>query len=460
VNDEAPSRRVPARVAHVVFFDQVDYSLLPLEEQAQSAEQMRAFVTESAPYIEADKAGQVIPIDSGDGMALVFLEDPQVAAECALAVGEFSRSRPGAPLRIGLNSGPITLREDVAGKRNVSGAGIDMAQRAMSVANPHEIMVTRSMADTLTSFEAWRPLLTEAGSFSVKHGQKLLLYRLGPEGERPKSTTASPAVQSSVGQAIGQIVNESLAMFTTIGRAGSPPAVPMLEQFLSEAKAPEGDVSPVWMDVPLALLVAVLIECIPMHGFAFIPAALSIWPVIQWRRRQRSRQIERLSPQMQAAWERWDSVRRLVHIQKNHALAKHVPAPVLVALETAAREWHEIRGDLRSVAVSDPLFTKEIQDEVDAVMMSAAAVAAPVVRRDDQSRRLLWSMEADTALMGKICQRIDREAAKLRQWAADASAAAGAPEETLRDRLALSRQERAAAEAELRADIGSDAFRH
>jgi hypothetical protein len=186
---------------------------------------------------------------------------------------------------------------------------------------------------------------------------------------------------------------------------------------------------------------------------AFVPAGLAIAGVLLCRRWMRVQQISQQPLPVQAAWERWDRVRRLVRLHKNQELHKHVPAPVLSALELTARAWHEARDDLRSMAIHDATFAMEIQDEVDAVMMSAVAMAAPVVTRDDQGTRHRRQIEADTKLMSQVCQRIGRETARLERWGADAAALGGVPESNLRQRLELSQKERAVAEAELTGDL-------
>lgn len=442
-------RRVTAQIVNVVFFDQVGYSLLSLEEQAESTEQLRKFILENPAYLEADAEQQVIPIDSGDGMAVVFLNDPQIAAEFALALRDFSGLRSKTPLRIGLNSGPVSLREDLAGKRNVSGAGIDVAQRVMSVAKPNEIMVSRGMAETLMSFDAWRPYLSEAGSYPVKHEQKLFLYRLGPDAGSAGGSEETASPRTTVGSALAKAIKEEIAPhldFLRNLRAKVP--TPMLEQFLRQAKPPGGRVWPTWVDIPLAILAGAMIMSLPLRGFAIFPAAIAVWGVLRICKSHRDRQIAKQTPQTRTAWERWQRIRRVVSIEKNNQLHSHVPTPVLQSLEKAARSWHAVTEDLRSHAISDPVFAGEAQAEVDAIMMTAVAAAVPVVRRDEHGRSRVKQMESDTALMDQICQQIAKESARLDECTGGALLREGS-DQKLFERLAKSRRERAAAEAEL-----------
>src|SRR5579859_1033313 len=181
---------------------------------------------------------------------------------------------------------------------------------------------------------------------------------------------------------------------------------PMLEEFLRQAHAPDGGVSPVWLDWPLAIVVFVLALMVPVEFIDIILAFAAAAAVLAYRRSSRRKQLALQTPVYQAAYERWDRARRLVSQFKSGQLHSHVPIPVLVALERAARSWHDAREELRSLALADATFVGEIQAEVDAIMMVATAAACPVIRRDDQGSKAMRKMEEDTHLMGMICRRI------------------------------------------------------
>src|SRR5580700_4570917 len=60
-----------SEVAHVLFMDLVGYSRLCIEEQRQAANELRAVVRACPEFGRAERAGHLLRVDTGDGMALV-----------------------------------------------------------------------------------------------------------------------------------------------------------------------------------------------------------------------------------------------------------------------------------------------------------------------------------------------------------------------------------------------------
>lgn len=185
-----PDERIAVKTVHVVYTDRTGYSLLPLERQAQLAEELRAFVASIPEYQRAVEAKEVVPLDTGDGFALVFLNDPQAAANVALLLNDYSSTQRESPLRIGVHTGPVTLRTDLSGRANASGPGIDLAARVMSCAEPGSVLLSRAMAEQLEAFEAYRMMLRDEGLREVKHSVQLHVYALG--GGRAVSRSPLP----------------------------------------------------------------------------------------------------------------------------------------------------------------------------------------------------------------------------------------------------------------------------
>lgn len=57
--------------------------------------------------------------------------------------------RTNLPVRIGLNSGPVYRRVDINTNMNVSGGGINIAQRFMDCGDAGHILLSKSAADLL-----------------------------------------------------------------------------------------------------------------------------------------------------------------------------------------------------------------------------------------------------------------------------------------------------------------------
>ena len=225
--------------------------------------------------------------------------------------------------------------------------------------------------------------------------------------------------------------------------------LPMLEAFLSEAKPPSGKVLPEWLDWPLAIVAFIGIASIKDGGItAFLSFAVA-GSIIYGFKAIRHKQLESQSAAFQVSYERWKRVTRLQKVLHDKLIYKKVPAEVLASLERAARTWHDVRESLSSVAITDPEFALEGRNMVDASMMNAASSAIPVVLRDDQHRKDLERLEADTELMARVCQRIDQEEARMRLLVVDSFATGRQSHDALITQLERARAERAQAEAEL-----------
>ena len=52
---------------------------------------------------------------TGDGMSLVFFDDPQAPLECATQIASALKSHPDIRLRMGIHSGPVNEVSDLNG---------------------------------------------------------------------------------------------------------------------------------------------------------------------------------------------------------------------------------------------------------------------------------------------------------------------------------------------------------
>jgi class 3 adenylate cyclase len=163
-------------IAHVFFMDLVGYSRLSIEEQRQAANGLRAAVRACAEFGKAERAGNLLRLDTGDGMALVFFRDLIAPLRCAIELTGAISSRTDLPLRIGLHSGPVSRVQDINGGENVAGPGINMAQRVMDCGDAGHILLSSAYADLVSEFGEWRPHLADLGEAQVKHGVRLHLY--------------------------------------------------------------------------------------------------------------------------------------------------------------------------------------------------------------------------------------------------------------------------------------------
>src|SRR5918911_1453641 len=81
-------------IAHVLFMDIVGYSKLLIDEQSEALEELNHLVRNTEAAREAEAAGQLIILLTGDGMALVFTGSVEDPVECALQVSQTLRAQP------------------------------------------------------------------------------------------------------------------------------------------------------------------------------------------------------------------------------------------------------------------------------------------------------------------------------------------------------------------------------
>jgi TolB-like protein/class 3 adenylate cyclase/Tfp pilus assembly protein PilF len=174
-----PDRKKKLRleIAHVLFIDIVGYSKLSTDEQHALIERLNEAVQSTAEFRKADAARRLLKIPAGDGMALVFYDSPEAPVECAMEVTR-ALAGAGVPLRMGINSGPVSGVIDVNGRANVAGEGINLAQRVMDCGDAGHILLSKRVADDLAQFKHWRPHLHDLGECEVKHGKRIGLVNL------------------------------------------------------------------------------------------------------------------------------------------------------------------------------------------------------------------------------------------------------------------------------------------
>ncbi len=170
--------QIRLEVAHILFIDIVGYSKLSINEQRGVVDELNEIVRISKQFQEAEAAGRLIKIPTGDGMALVFYTSPEAPAQCAVEVSRILKEHPRLQLRMGVHSGPVSGVIDVNGHANLAGAGLNTAQRVMACGDAGHILVSKHVAEDLEEYEHWRPLLHDLGVCEMKHGMRVSVVNL------------------------------------------------------------------------------------------------------------------------------------------------------------------------------------------------------------------------------------------------------------------------------------------
>src|SRR5262249_16079408 len=146
-------------IAHVLFNDVVEYSKLVTDEKSEAVEEFNQIGRNTEAAREAETAGQLIILPTGDGMALAFTGSVEGPAECALEISQALHAQPSVPVRMGIHSGPVQYIRDANARENISGVGINIAHRVMDCGDAGHILVSKRFAGDLSQHRRWQRYL-------------------------------------------------------------------------------------------------------------------------------------------------------------------------------------------------------------------------------------------------------------------------------------------------------------
>ena len=170
------SQAPQVEIAHVLFIDIVQFSMLPMDEQRVRLRELQKAVRSTTEFARAKSCHRLIPLPTGDGMALVFFGDSESPLRCAVELSRALRATPEVKLRMGIHTGPIYRVPDINAARNVAGGGINLAQRVMDCGDAGHILLSKAIADVLMQLGHWSSPLHDLGEVEVKHGVRVHLF--------------------------------------------------------------------------------------------------------------------------------------------------------------------------------------------------------------------------------------------------------------------------------------------
>src|ERR1700720_2232116 len=171
-------KEIELEIAHVLFIDIVGYSKLSINDQHAAVEELNQAVRASEQFQRAEAADRLLKIATGDGMALVFYTSPEAPAQCAVEISRALKEHPRLQLRMGIHSGPVSGVVDVNNRPNLTGAGINVAQRVMDCGDGGHILLSKHVAEDLQHYVEWQPYLHDVGQCEVKHGEMISIVNL------------------------------------------------------------------------------------------------------------------------------------------------------------------------------------------------------------------------------------------------------------------------------------------
>ncbi|MES2241545.1 MAG: protein kinase [Pseudomonadota bacterium] len=145
----------------VMFLNLVASSKHPVDQQMALRERFNELILKALKGVAESSR---IVMDTGDGVAVCFLGDPEEALQSALLLRGLLLQKYGQMLavRIGLHLGPVRMVHDAHQRISVVGDGINVAQRIMDFAQPNQIVVSRAYHDVIS-----RIMDNAAGMFSA-----------------------------------------------------------------------------------------------------------------------------------------------------------------------------------------------------------------------------------------------------------------------------------------------------
>src|SRR5438128_10221972 len=173
---------VKLEIGHVLFIDIVGYSKLLITEQREQLQTLKEVGRATEQFRSAEAEGKLVRLPTGDGMALVFRNSPEAPVQCALELSTGLKAHPELKVRMGIHSGPVNEVADVNERANITGAGINIAQRIMDCGDAGHILLSKHVADDLEQYPQWRSHLHDLGECEVKHGVRIGLVNLSGDG--------------------------------------------------------------------------------------------------------------------------------------------------------------------------------------------------------------------------------------------------------------------------------------
>lgn len=193
---------VETHLVKYVFLDVVAFThKRSVEAQSDIVAALNQIVRGCLARAEVPDTG-VIFLPTGDGMAIAVLQDTfpydghlLLALDMLKSVAEHSAQAPDDmrrfSVRAGISQNVDNLVIDINGRKNVAGAGINVAQRVMNVADGDQIIASQAVYDTLVNRErymrSFRPFIAK-----IKHGEQLTVYQFVQNGF-PGVSTDTPS---------------------------------------------------------------------------------------------------------------------------------------------------------------------------------------------------------------------------------------------------------------------------
>jgi hypothetical protein len=193
-------------VCSVIFLDIRDYSRLTVSEQLGAKREFNAILANALEPVETQDR---ILLDTGDGAAVTFLGPPEDALFVGLDVREHSQT---IPIRMGINLGPVRLLNDLNGRLNIVGDGINVAQRIMDFSAQGQLLVSRSFYEVASRLaKEYGKLFKFEGAREDKHKRSHEFYSVVDEAHSGLRTSDTEIRLRTRRDFVAKVVDEVAA---------------------------------------------------------------------------------------------------------------------------------------------------------------------------------------------------------------------------------------------------------
>ena len=184
--------KIPDNLVHASFFfiDIVGLSSpdMSTNTQTQKIKVLNKTIAECKVFKDMPK-DQKLVLPTGDGMAIGFLtglEHPlNLARELHKKISAYNEEKLATDkilVRIGCHSGNVFIVDDIYGNKNFWGPGIILARRVMDIGDGGHILMTSSMAESLSELsDDYKKIIHPIHDYQIKHKEIILLYSVYDE---------------------------------------------------------------------------------------------------------------------------------------------------------------------------------------------------------------------------------------------------------------------------------------
>jgi class 3 adenylate cyclase len=183
---ETTKGEVVRRYAKYLFLDAVQFSKRSAEAQSDIVSQLNLIVRQALEIHEV-REDDCILIPTGDGMCITLLSPDlpydihiKMALSILASLDAYNKINTNESrqfdVRIGINQNTDILVTDINARRNIAGAGINMASRIMDKAEGRQILVSQTVFDELQPSEQYMGKFQHFDA-AGKHGLKFRVYQ-------------------------------------------------------------------------------------------------------------------------------------------------------------------------------------------------------------------------------------------------------------------------------------------